>query len=368
MRVLQILSSTGFHGAEAMAAELSRQLSFLGIEIDVAVLDNAGTGNDEIFNVVGPQASACYRIPCDRQLDPQTLKSLAAKIKERRIDLIHSHCYKTTFYAGLLRPWQGFRLVTTYHNWLTHTRALKAYALIDKHLARLNDFSVGVSTPVVSELAHYVSKNKLGQIDNGIDVQQFCPGTDRIASRHTLGLTGEHPLLGFVGRLSPEKGLQHLLLALKRPTLSSVHLAIVGDGPERSNIQKQITDLELQSRVHLLGYRRDTLNVYHALDGFVLPSTIEAFPMVLLEAMSCGLPVIASNVGEINRIIHTDSVGYLTQPGNSDSLASAIERWLEATPTENYIGRTAREHVITQFSSHTMAHRYAETYQSVLKQ
>lgn len=367
MRILQILSSTGFHGAEAMAAELSRQLSFQGLEVDVAVLDNAGTGNDEIFNVVGEQASACYRIPCNRQLDLQTLSELATRAKDRRIDVIHSHCYKTTFYAGLLRPWQRFRLVTTYHNWLTHTRALKAYALIDKNLARLNDFSIGVSTPVTSELARFVSKARLSQIDNGIDIQMFRPGTDRIAHRHALGLPSEHPLLGFVGRLSPEKGLPHLLLALTRPSLSSVHLAIAGDGPERSNIEQLINKLGLQARVHLLGYRRDTLNVYHALDGFVLPSTIEAFPMVLLEAMSCGLPVIASNVGEISRIIHTDSVGYLTQAGNNESLADAIEQWLETPSTRDNMGQLARERVIAQFSSRAMAHRYAEIYQTVLK-
>lgn len=89
--------------------------------------------------------------------------------------------------------------------------------------------------------------------------------------------------------------------------------------------------------------------------------------MVLLEAMSCGLPVIASNVGEISRIIHTDSVGYLTQAGNNESLADAIEQWLETPSTRDNMGQLARERVIAQFSSRAMAHRYAEIYQTVLK-
>lgn len=364
MHVLQILSCVGFHGAEAMTAELSRQLGAQGVQVDLAVLDNGGRGDDEIFRVVGDRASACHRLPCDRQFDLRTLMALRDCIRSRGIDVVHSHSYKTTFYASLLKPVMGFRLVATYHNWLTHTRALQAYAWVDQKLARFVDVAVGVSTPVSQELGRHVPASRVVQIDNGIDVNVFVPPPDRGATRQALGLADvSGPVLGFVGRLSPEKGLHHLLPALTQEGLAQVTFVVAGDGPERPAIEAQIAALDLAKRVKMLGYRRDTLGIYQALDALVLPSTLEAFPMVLLEAMATGLPVIASAVGEIPRIVEPGT-GWLTSPGDTEGLAQALREALLG-PVEQAAARglAARQRVLTHFSSAAMARRYMAVYQ-----
>lgn len=366
MRVLQILSSTDYAGAEAMAAELGRQLSLLGVELDLAVLDNAGKGNDEIFRVVGDRAAAAYRIPCARQFDPATLGALRHKLAERRIDVVHSHCYKTTFYAGLLRPFGSFRLVSTYHNWLTHTRALRVYAAIDKNLARLNDYSVGVASPVVQELHRYVKPQRLAQIDNGIDVERFLPTADAQAAKAALGVDPARFTLGFVGRLSPEKGLHFLLPALADASLAHVDLLIAGDGPERTAVEARIAELGLQPRVRMLGYRRDTAAIYAALDGFALPSTVEAFPMVLLEAMSCALPVLCTSVGEVPRMVEHHRTGWRVAPGQPGELRAALVEMSAQPEAARAIGRAARDKVVAEFSSRAMAGRYLDLYRKAL--
>lgn len=346
------------------------QLAALGADVHLAVLDNAGRGDDEIFKVVGSKAAGCHRLPCDRQFDLKTLWALRDCIVSQGIDVVHSHSYKTTFYAGLLKPFLGFGLVSTYHNWLMHTRALRVYAWIDKKLARFNDFAVGVSTPVVSALRSHVRAPRLAQIDNGIDVARYglISPSARADARQALGFDPQVPLLGFVGRLSPEKGLHFLLPALKAPALDSVHLLVVGDGPERAAVEAQIAELGLGARVHMLGYRRDTDRLYAALDAFVLPSTLEAFPMVLLEAMSSGLPVVASAVGEIPRIIERPAFGWLTPAGDSAALAQAIEQAM-FSPAEQrrQIGEAARQRVVNEFSSEAMARRYLAIYESITR-
>lgn len=362
MRVLQILSCTGFHGAEAMTAELSRQLHGLGVEVDLAVLDNGGRGNDEIFSVVGSSASATHRIPCDRQFDLKTVTVLKQLVADRRIEIVHSHSYKTTFYAGLLRPWSNFGLISTYHNWLLHTPALRFYAALDKRLARLNDFGVGVSTPVFQELQRHMRKSRVLQIDNGIDVTRYLPSCDKVSAKLQLGVNPTRSLIGFVGRLSPEKGLGYLLQALAHEDLMHVDLVIAGDGPERQLIEGLIAEMGLEPRVKLLGYRRDTESIYHALDAFVLPSTLEAFPMVLLEAMSCGVPVVASSVGEIPRIITPTETGWLAGPAHVEELRWAIRQAIYS-PDSPTIGEAAREKVIREFSSAAMAQRYLRLYE-----
>lgn len=366
MRVLQILSSTDYAGAEAMAAELSRQLSGLGVELDVAVLDNAGKGNDEIFRVVGDRAAATYRIPCARQFDPATLGALRRKLAERRIDVVHSHCYKTTFYAGLLRPFGRFRLVSTYHNWLTHTKALRVYAAIDKNLARLNDRSVGVATPVVQELRRYVKPQRLAQIDNGIDVDRYLPTVDAQAAKAALGVSPTRCTLGFVGRLSPEKGLHFLLPALADASLAHIDLVIAGDGPERPAVEAKIAELRLQQRVRMLGYRRDTQAIYAALDAFVLPSTVEAFPMVLLEAMACALPVLCTSVGEVPRMVEHRVTGWRVAPGQPGELRAALAEIGSQGDAAKAVGVAARAKVVAEFSSRAMAGRYLDLYRAAL--
>src|SRR5688572_21437343 len=135
-----------------MTAELVRQLHKLGTTIDIGVFDNSGQGDRRILEVAAPYLHTGVVIPCRGQLDISTVKFLRRYIVDNNIDVVHSHKYKTTFYSLLARRSTKSRLVTTYHNWLEDTLALKVYAALDKQLARYCDATVGVSHPIVDEL------------------------------------------------------------------------------------------------------------------------------------------------------------------------------------------------------------------------
>lgn len=362
MRILQLLSSTGFHGAEAMAAELVKNLAASGAQVEVAVLDNAGAGDAEIFEHVAGHATATHRLPCRGALDLGTVRALGALLQRRNIQLVHSHKYKTTFYALLLRPWLRFGMVTTYHNWILNTPALRAYARLDKALARFNSQAVAVSTPVFQALQPHVPPARLAQVDNGIDTVRFAPGPVDTALRAQLCAQPERPLLGFVGRLSQEKGLPHLLQALARPELAGVQLAVVGDGDERVSLQQQASLLGLGERVRWLGHRRDTPALYLAFDLLALPSLVEAFPMVLLEAMASGKPVVATAVGEVPRIVMPEATGMVVPPANPLALAGALAHTLAQPGQGAAWGVAGRQRVLGHFSGPAMAQAYQALY------
>jgi glycosyltransferase involved in cell wall biosynthesis len=365
MRVLHLLSSTGFHGAESMTAELVRQQAAAGVAIHVAAFDNGGPGNTEVIEAVAGAAQGVSRIPCAGPLDAQAFRQLNDYIRTHQIDLVHSHKYKTTFYA-LPGKWaRRFKLVTTYHNWLTHTRALQAYAALDKRLARFNDAAIAVSTPVAQELRRHVPAHKVHQIDNGIDTQRFQRQMSPEAAKQALGLDPARPVLGFVGRLSDEKGLPYLLEALAHhmPSQASLQVIIVGEGDARPALQAQIQQLGLGKQVHLLGNRRDTPLIYSAMDVFVLPSVLEAFPMVLLEAMSCGCPVVATDVGEVSRIIKTNQTGIMTPSRSPEALGQAIQDLLANPQWAHRMGQDASARVSAMFSAQAMAQQYLRVYQ-----
>ena len=367
MRVLQLLSSTAFHGAEAMAAELIRQLHVLGVENHVALLDNDGRGDGQLLTQTKGCVAHSARLPCSGALDRQTFRALARYLVEHDIDVVHSHKYKTTFYAAAVCRWQSRRLVTTYHNWITTTPALKAYALLDKTLARLNDAAVGVSAPVVQTLSHWVPRRRLHQIDNGVDVERFRPAADRVQAQQELGLAGTGPLLGCVGRLSEEKGIDRLLASLAQlPKSVAWRLVLVGDGEQQGALQSQAEALGLASRVHFLGRRENTARYFQAFDLYVLPSYVEAFPVALLEAMACGCPVIASTVGEVPRILDQGACGRLVANGDASGWTAAIAESLARPEALQEQADHARERVVALYSAKAMAQAYRQVYAGVL--
>jgi glycosyltransferase involved in cell wall biosynthesis len=364
MRVLQILSSTAFHGAEAMAAELLRQLAPLGVENHVALLDNAGACDRHILEAASGSIAHSTLLPCAGALDAATFPALAKYVREHRIDVVHSHKYKTTFYALPVCRWTRCGLVSTYHNWVETTPALKFYGWLDRRLARFNDVSVGVSTPVVQTLSASVPAARLRQIDNGIDTQVFTPGADRRVGQAEFGFPQDALVLGCVGRLSKEKGVDRLLAALAQvPTDIAWGLIVVGDGELRTALQQQAQTLGLAGKVRFLGHRRDTAALYRLMDVFVLPSYLEAFPMALLEAMSSACAVVAADVGEVARILEGGRCGRLVRGTGPEEWVPALTETLRQRAQLSAMASAARERVVSLYSSAAMARAYLDAYE-----
>jgi glycosyltransferase involved in cell wall biosynthesis len=146
-----------------------------------------------------------------------------------------------------------------------------------------------------------------------------------LASNRDLVPTDRAIQIGFIGRLSPEKGLLFLIEAFDKLKMDhSIHLHIVGDGPEKPKILDRIKQLELEELVTLHGFVPNPQTVYQMLDLLILPSLTEGIPLTLLEGMSLGIPVIASDVGGIPEIIEDNKSGLLVKPGSVDDLINKI--------------------------------------------
>jgi glycosyltransferase involved in cell wall biosynthesis len=164
-------------------------------------------------------------------------------------------------------------------------------------------------------------------IPTGIDLKRYCPG-DRVAQRTALGLP-ERPTLGIVATLRKWKGHSDLLRVWARlqPRHVNWRLVIVGDGPQRENLENQVSELGLSHVVHLVGNRQDVERWMQAFDLFVLPSHgNEGVPQGVMQAMATGLPVVSTTVGAIAEAVIDGETGYLVEPGELDALESALDR------------------------------------------
>jgi glycosyltransferase involved in cell wall biosynthesis len=197
-------------------------------------------------------------------------------------------------------------------------------------------------------------------IPNGIDTEQFSP-PERRKTRSTIRLIT-------VARLLERKGIQTILEACAKPTLLPVTLQIIGTGPYEAELRNMVDALGLSECVEFVGYvpNEELPKYYRKSDIFVLPSETESFGLVFAEAMSCGLPIAASNVGGIPETVRHGIDGLLCPPGDPVLLRANIRRLMSSAETRAQISDSQRQRILANYPWEHIAARYLEVYRSVL--
>lgn len=213
------------------------------------------------------------------------------------------------------------------------------------------------------------SKNKMSMIVNGVDTNRFQPDpTARANIRNELGLSSQSKLIGMFARFHPAKDHDTLLRAagIFLKNNPDVHFALAGEGVDRSNkpLLDKISREGMEDNFHLLGNRQDMPSLNAGMDIVTLSSHSEALPMALCEAMSCGIPCVATNVGDIPMLI--ENTGIIVEPKNPQALADAWQNIPGYSDREySRLGRQARERIVEFYDLATMINRYKSIYQGL---
>ncbi len=183
-----------------------------------------------------------------------------------------------------------------------------------------------------------------GVISNGIDLKKYTPGERNEQVLQRLNLPLDRPIILHVNRLNYEKRVDVLLDAAAKMK-SNGHIALVSTGPAEADLREQVDRLNLADRVSFLGYVRDAdlLALRHSSEVFVIPSEADLQSLSTMEAMACGLPVIAANSYALPELAHHEENGYVFQPGNSDELADYIDKLLEDSALRAQMGKKSLE-------------------------
>lgn len=214
--------------------------------------------------------------------------------------------------------------------------------------------------------AGMVRPETLVVLPNGVDTAQWRPITEsRAAARVQLGL-GDEFLWVTCGRLEPVKDHATLLHAMSQAS-ATAHLAIAGSGPLEPALRHLTRRLDLERRVHFLGFVPDVHPLLQAADGFVLSSLWEGLPMALLEAGACGLPIVASDLRGVREIVDDGQTGRLASGRASAALARALTEVMAMSTAERHaMGERARQSIIARYSLASVLDRWEATYCSLL--
>jgi len=208
---------------------------------------------------------------------------------------------------------------------------------------------------------------RITTIHNGVDLSRFGD-LERQTARLRIGLSGDAPVVGTVGRLDPVKDQAGLVRAFA--TVLKAHpgamLVIAGDGPCRTDLVRLIAELGVADRVRLLGARSDVPTVLAAMDVFVLPSVAEGISNTILEAMASGLPVVATRVGGSPELIEDGVGGALVPAQDPSALAGALTAYLDEPGLRTLHGKCARQRATERFGLERMCDAYAGVYRDLL--
>jgi glycosyltransferase involved in cell wall biosynthesis len=358
LRILHTESSLGWGGQENRTFNEMLGMRERGHEMSLACQPDARLGTrarEAGFTV--------YETTMRSAIDLPAILRLRRFMRQTRADIVNCHSGRDTQLAGmaarslLRRP----RIVRTRHLALPITSRF-TYSVLPDHV-------VTVSQHVANYLVSAgVPANRITAVPTGIDLDRYIASPGGGTLRAELGLPAAAPLIGTVAILRRKKGHAELLDAIPAvlARFPAAHFVFAGDGPQRENLEKRIAELGLSGSVHLLGLRRDVVNVLAALDLFVLPTHQEALGTAFVEAGAMGLAAIGSNVDGVPEVVGAGETGKLVPVNDPPALADAIIGLLADPVLRRRMGAAARQKVAAHFSREAMVAGMVAVYGKLL--
>ena len=365
-KIAQFILSMDVGGAERLVRVLSQRLKKDGMENCVCCFDKIEKYQDE-FEKSGVPLRLIKRRQCF--FDWKIISPLLKYIKEENIRLIHAHDLSSLTYAVVAGKLCGTKVIMTEHS--RHYVNVSWKRRMEKWLfVMAADCLVQVSQDLkaASVNRERIPANKIKVIENGVDIDTF-KNARPLLLRKIYNIDDSNYLILSVGRLETIKGHKYLIQAIAEPPLKAlpVHLILVGDGSQKTELLKMAEQLGVSDRISFLGSRQDVPELMASCDIFVIPSESEGLPFVLLEAMAAGLPVVATAVGGVPFIIGENERGLLVPPCQPKALSAAIIKILcNKKLLQQRININASQFLFDHYSQNAMLIKYKRIYEKFL--
>lgn len=362
LRLLHVYVPAAAGGLESVVQMLAPGLQARGAEVMVAAV--LGEDGAEPASVVGLR-SAGVNVTCRRIASRHygsEFRGHRRLVESWRPDLVHTHGYRADVLAGYAVGGRALR-VTTVHGFTGGDWKNRLYERLQIRAYRSYDAVIAVSRSVQARLeAKGARLPRIELIPNAFSPAQTLSRTE---ARAELRLPPDATIVGWVGRLSAEKGADILLAAGARCADHRLRLAIVGDGPERAALAAQAAALGIADRVTWHGLVPGAGRLMPAFDLFVLSSRTEGTPIALFEAMAAGIPVVATAVGGVPDVLGPGEA-WLVPSEAPDQLAAAVGGALASPDEARRRASRARERLVREFAVDPWLDRHLQLYLNLL--
>ena len=368
IRILDLRDSPWVDGPGRTILETAEHIDRSRFDVTIGGFVSGDPGQNSYLTEARNRGLTVQEIEERRAIDPAALRSIVRIVKDDKVDLIHTHDFRTDLMGVLAANRCGVPVISTCHGWIANNLKGKVYKLVDLRLLRRFDHVITVSEMMKRQLLDSgIREAKLTAIPNALVVDDFIPDKRDRVFREELGVGEGTALIVKIGRLSPEKGHGDLLQALAglRDTHPDFVLAIVGIGPEEAPIKALCVDLGLDEKVRFVGFRSDMTAIYNSADLLVQSSFTEGMPNVVLESLLMETPVIATCVGGTDEIVEHGVSGFLVPPHSVEQLHNGFRDFFANRAQHARMASNGRQVIIERFNHADRVSRISELYSSV---
>ena len=324
-----------------------------------------GADTSAFLDPVREHGVECIRIEAPSRGYLTELRHVGRLLSSWRPDVLHTHGYRSDLLHGGRARGKGVATVTTLHGSSRMGGASHLFEWVQEWALRRFDAVITVSEPLAESLrVRGVGEDRIHMVPNAwTPPETMVPGDE---ARRMLEAPLEQLLLGWVGRLIPVKGCDVFIEALAQMDDGPWVARIVGDGPQRPMLEALARERGLSDRVRFLGAIPDAARLFGALDLFALSSRSEGTPMVLLEAMGAGVPVVATAVGGVPNVVEDGVSGWIVPPEAPEQLARAMSEAVIDADARSRHATGGRQQIRRKYDFDSWILRHDAVYRSAL--
>jgi glycosyltransferase involved in cell wall biosynthesis len=356
-------SPTGLYGAERWILALIKHLPPEQITSFVGVIKDAPDLEAPLCTVANELGFQTHVIESYGKLSRSAVGQLRRVLIEHQIDILHTHGYKTDLIGSLAARGTRCKTLSTPHGWSVNAGfKLQVYEALDRLCFLFMDAVAPLSRDLYEGLARLPGmKRKLHLIENAVDLSEIdAPGEtpDVLRRWHEEGRV----VIGYIGQLITRKRIDTLIEAFHALDIPNKQLCLIGDGPQRQELEAQAERLGETRNIAFLGFRGDRIDFLKGFDIFVLPSELEGIPRCLMEATGAGIAVIASDIPGCRDVVVSGQTGMLTPPGDAAALCRQMSLLIADQPLRARLARAGAERTRQRYSADALAAAYAQLY------
>ncbi len=364
IKIAFVIPTLDQSGAERQLTLLATGLPRDEFQVKVIALNRGGPFADEL-RAAGIEVEVLGK---RFRFDPLTYVRLRSSLKAFRPDVVQSYLFAANSYVRLPGVVPADCKIIVSERCVDSWKSGWQLA-VDRKLLATTDAMTANSASVAEFYTQLgVPKEKITVIPNAMPVQSI--EYPREQARQILGLTMDHRVVGFVGRLAPQKRLKDVVWAfqLLHQVVENARLVLVGDGPERDELAELARGFGCRDQIVFAGHRKDAYSLMSAFDAFVLASEFEGMSNSLMEAMSLGMPCVVSDIGPNLELVTHEQTGLVFPLGKGPDLTKSLVRVLQNAELSMQLGEAGRKLIAERHSVELLVRKHRDLYQSILNQ
>jgi glycosyltransferase involved in cell wall biosynthesis len=375
--LLYVFDNLEFGGGERGFVQIINRLCRKKYKIMVACLPT-GVFIEKIKGS-GAQVSS---VDMQNRFNPMVILRLVNLMKRENVDIVHSQGGRADFFARMAAKLSRVPIVVStvqmpVEGFNVSTIKRLIYILLNRFSERFVDRFIVVSDALEKMMIEKqrIESQRVVKIYNGIEIDEFCMDYDKEAIhvksrfREEMGFSNSVPVIGAIGRLVWQKGFEYFIEAIPGllKEFKEARFLIVGEGELEEELKVKSKRLGLEDKLTFTGFRSDIKEILASIDICILPSLLEGLPMILLEAMAMGKPIVATDIDGIKEVLADGEAGLLVPPRNMEALSDAIITLLGNEGKSYQMGMAARKIVKEEFGVDVMVQKVEKVYDDMLR-